>query len=338
MDGTARFIVSLDCEGKWGMADHLHPYHHQLLTDAALARVYEQLVDMFARYEIPATFAYVMAFVLSPEEREHFAHKLLGDEQDEWLRPYRKAARDGQLGGWHQPAALDIVRAVNMHEIACHSFCHRPIGDAAISAEGADAELDAAIEAAHMKKLSLQTFVFPRNEPGHLRVLRSHGFIGYRQRLSRPRGVLGRAVSLAEEFNVWATPQRPNPVVDGLVPIPSGRFLNWRFGLRNRVPATATVERWRHQLRKAATTGGVVHLWLHPHNLITGPSTATLLEQVLAEVATMRDGGQVRVLTQRDYCREEMMVADIGRTCRGPPGKAFGRLGQSSRRTRAERC
>ena len=31
---NGRFIISLDCEGKWGMADKLQPYHHRLLTDA----------------------------------------------------------------------------------------------------------------------------------------------------------------------------------------------------------------------------------------------------------------------------------------------------------------
>jgi hypothetical protein len=48
----------------------------------------------------------------------------------------------------------------------------------------------------------------------------------------------------------------------------------------------------------------VVHLWFHPHNLITGPSTATLLEAVLSEVATLRDAGKIQVLTQNQYCRE----------------------------------
>jgi peptidoglycan/xylan/chitin deacetylase (PgdA/CDA1 family) len=309
MGEAARFIISLDCEGKWGMADSLQPYHHELLTDAALGRAYQRLVDLFGRYEVPATFACVMAFTLSPREREQFRTELFGDKSDPWLRAYREGAASGKTEGWHVPAALDIVRGAGVHEIACHSFCHRPLGDQSISAEGASAELSAANAVARLKGLQLETFVFPRNEVGHLCELRANGFIGYRERLRRPKGSLGRALSLAEEMNVWAPSQRVSPVTDGMVPIPSGRFLNWRFGAREWVPPAVTAARWRHQLRSAAADGGVVHLWLHPHNLITAPDTEKLLERLLVDVAAMRDAGRIRVVTQRDYCRDFMRTA-----------------------------
>lgn len=48
---------------------------------------------------------------------------------------------------------------------------------------------------------------------------------------------------------------------------------------------------------------------MRPHNLITGPETAALLEGVLTDVAAMRDRGELRVLTQRDYCREMLSSA-----------------------------
>ena len=303
MAEAARFIISLDCEGKWGMADHLQPYHHELLTDAALARAYERLVALFARYEVPATFAFVMAFTLAPDERERFRTELLGDDGDAWLRPYHEDLAAGRQQGWHVPQALDIIRAAAIHEVACHSFCHRPLGDRSISAAGAASELSSAHDVARLKGIPLETFIFPRNEVGHLAELRSAGFIGYRERLQRPRGKLGRALSLADELNMWTSAQRATPAREGLVPIPSGRFLNWRFGARRWVPAAVTRARWRHQLRRAGC-GDVVHLWLHPHNLITAPDTEPLLEAVLAEVAAMRDAGRIRIVTQRDYCHE----------------------------------
>jgi len=303
MGEAARFIISLDCEGKWGMADHLQTYHHELLTDAALTRAYERLVALFARYDVPATFGFVMAFILSPDERERFRAELLGDERDAWLRPYHEDLAAGRRQGWHVPEALDIVRAASIHEVACHSFCHRPLGDQSISAAGAARELSAAHEVARIKGLSLETFIFPRNEVGHLTELKASGFLGYRERLQRPRGKLGRALSLAEELNILARAQRRSPDRDGLVPIPSGRLLNWRFGARAWIPAALTRARWLHQLR-SASAGDVVHLWLHPHNLITAPDTEPLLEAVLADVAAMCDAGRIRVVTQRDYCRE----------------------------------
>ena len=76
------------------------------------------------------------------------------------------------------------------------------------------------------------------------------------------------------------------------------------------IPTKVTAARWRHQLRDAADNGGVVHLWLHPHNLITAPDTETVLETVLRNVAEMRDADHISVVTQRDYCREVMQTAE----------------------------
>ena len=60
MAGT--FILSLDCEGKWGVADHLDAGIHAALTDAALRRTYGEIVEALDRREIPATFAVVDFF------------------------------------------------------------------------------------------------------------------------------------------------------------------------------------------------------------------------------------------------------------------------------------
>jgi len=63
-----------------------------------------------------------------------------------------------------------------------------------------------------------------------------------------------------------------------------------------------TIARWHNQLEACGRHGGVVHLWLHPHNLITGPDTAPVLDRVLGEVARLRDAGRIQVLTQDGYC------------------------------------
>lgn len=294
------FVMSLDCEGKWGMADGLQPYHHRLLTSERLAGAYRQLLGMLERHGLAATFAFVMAFVLSEAERRRFAmldHK--NNPDDPWLKHYWTSLAAGQGDGWHLPEALEMVREAGVHEIASHSFCHRPLGDKSLDAAGAATELEAAAQAARLKQVELRTLVFPRNEVGNLPAVRAAGYLGYRQRLER-RG--GRLAALLEEFDTRRGPQPARAAVDGLVPIPAGHFFNWRFGLRKLVPPAVTVARWRRQLERCARDGGVVHLWLHPHNLITGPSTAPVLDRVLGEVARLRDAGRIAVLTQRDYC------------------------------------
>lgn len=297
------FIMSLDCEGKWGMADRLQPYHHRLVTGANMARAYRQLLDMLARHELRATFAFVMALTLRDGERDRFpVLERRRNGGDPWLKHYW-AALDAGLGeGWHEPDVFDMVRDAGGHEIGSHGFCHRPLGDGSIGADGAAEELGHAREAAKLKQVELRTLVFPRNQVGNLAAVRSAGYLGYRSRLARPGGKPGRALALLEEFAVWAPPQRPSGSGDGLVAIPPGRFFNWRFGARRIVPPAVTRARWRHQLDRCARDGGIVHLWLHPHNLITGPGTAAVLADVLGDVARLRDRGAIEVMTQRDYC------------------------------------
>lgn len=313
MSNTAggTFILSLDCEGKWGMADHLDRFHDERLTSARLAQAYEALARMFRRFEINATFAFVMAFLLAEGEREEFRDLLVGnpDEGGSWLQRYRLDRSAGSLEGWHLPEALEIARSAPGSEIACHGFCHRPLADTLISEEGARAELAGARRAAKLKGVELRTFIFPRNMVGRLQQVRDAGFSGYRTALPSAGGMTGKGLRIAEEFNLWRAPQPRMPVeANGLVPIPAGYFFNWRYGPRRWVPPEVTQLRWRNLLRRGAG-GGVVHLWLHPHNLITAPDTADSLERVLAEVAEARTAGLLRVLTQAEYCCEQLSSA-----------------------------
>jgi peptidoglycan/xylan/chitin deacetylase (PgdA/CDA1 family) len=303
---SGRFIVSLDCEGKWGMADSLEPYHDRLLTDDALAQVYRDIVAQFAAHDVPATFAFVMAFTLTPDERRQFAYILEDQGQkDEWMAHVWADWRAGRTGGWFQPDALETVRADPRHELACHSFSHRDLADDAISEAGAEAELDAAAAASRIKGVAPRTFIYPRNSVGHVPVLGRKGYIGYRE--ARPRTSRWRA--LASELDVWPWSEAAAPPPDGRpVAIPAGYFLNWRFGPRRYVPRAVTVRRWKTLLNRAAKTGGVAHLWFHPHNFITAPSTSETLEEILAYAARLRAAGWLRIQTQEQYCEE--MLAD----------------------------
>lgn len=305
MASPPTFIMSLDCEGKWGMADHLQPYHHRELTKPNIVGAYRRLLDMLATHDIAATFAFVMAFALAERERSGFPSLEHRDPNDAWLAHYWRSLDAGLADGWHVPEAFDMVGDSGVHELASHGFCHRPLGDASINPEGAARELAEAAKVAKLKGIQLQTLVFPRNEVGNLEAVRAAGYAGYRERLARPGGRIGRAVALLAEFSVWAAPQHAQGVKEGLVTIPPGRFFNWKFGARRLVPPAVTIARWRHQLKQCARDGGVVHLWLHPHNLITGPGTAEVLEAVLAEVGRYRNAGRIQVLTQRDYCQRE---------------------------------
>lgn len=300
---AGQFIISFDCEGKWGMADHLGPLEHSALDDASLAEAYDRLVSLLGRYGTPATFAFVMAFVLDRVEREEFGDLLRPiDQSDAWMNDAMRE-RAAHPEGWFVPSSLARVIEGGIHEVACHGFSHRSLGEGEISASGVDRELEAAAAVASRKGLRLETMIFPRNRVGHLTALQRHGYRGYRTRRQERRLVPSPVANLAEEFNPLRSAEHVlTPQPGEIVAIPHGHFFNWRHGMRRAVPPAMTVWRWRAMLDQAANRGRVAHLWLHPHNFITGPGTWKPFELVLAHACRLREAGRLQIVTQADYC------------------------------------
>lgn len=301
---AARFILSLDCEGKWGVADHLTHAHARDLSDAKLLEAYRSILHLLDEFQIPATFAFVGAFSQSAagfrelrpalEAFRHFAPAYIGGA----LHDIDQRSGDG----WHGDRLIQLVTGSRIeHEIALQGVTHVPWSN--FAPESAEVEM-ALFRSLQGPIRQSRTFVFPRNLVAHTHVLERHGFDGFRKARS-PRV---RAVSLLSEFNLLEAPEFPDPS-PGIMPIPAGFFLNWRHGLRQIVPQAVSRMRMRNLLRAASATRGVVHYWLHPENIATAPATLDLLRFLAAEVARARDDGHCDVVTQRDYCRWARMLA-----------------------------
>jgi peptidoglycan/xylan/chitin deacetylase (PgdA/CDA1 family) len=300
-EGT--FIISLDCEGKWGMADIIDAAIDAALASEQLGFAYDELLKLLDAFAVPATFAFVMAFALHRDELERY-EDLFADvtvQGGNWLRHFRRQMAGGTTEGWFLPTALEQVRSRAMHEVACHGFSHLPIGDPLVSETAARAEIAAAATIARDKGLELRTFVYPRNLIAHTSVLERAGYLGYRAALSAEHGRTARLGALAE-WDATTPSQAHDHGVEPLYAVPSGYFLNWRRGIRRVVPRAWTIRRWRHIIDDAARRGRVAHLWLHPHNIITGPETLGTLEAILRHAAMRREQGQISIMTQQDYC------------------------------------
>src|SRR5437868_5867516 len=117
----ATFILSLDCEGKWGVADQLSERHEAYLTTKQLTHAYHTLLRVLARRKIKATFAFVGAFTMSADEY-HSHPELFGSSPlaKAWLRHFKTDMRSGNSQGWFAPAIFDAVRVDGRHEIASH--------------------------------------------------------------------------------------------------------------------------------------------------------------------------------------------------------------------------
>lgn len=305
---TARFILTLDCEGLWGVADQLGSNHARALTDRTLREAYDGLTGLLDDTDVPATFAFVAAFILPPQRLHALRPELRRAAAG--VPGYVEHAEQACMGeGWSGDWAFEAVRAARTrHEMALHGSTHIPWGWAGFTADAARAELQLAFDTAPELAGHVQTFVYPRNEVAHREVLAEFGIAGARE--ARP--VRSRAGLLVEELTPAAPDADPPPAAP--VRIPAGRFLNWRCGPRRAIPPWVTRARFRRSLIAAERSGRVLHLWTHPENLASGPGTMKLLQDVIEDVARMRDAGRCEVLTQADYC--ERVAPEFTEACR----------------------
>lgn len=296
---AARFILSLDCEGKWGVADHLTRRHHHWLSDERLRQAYRGVVDVLDEFEVPATFAFVGLFAEPEDSFKKLTPAIthLAAQATDYLSPALFDASAGSRQGWHGAWAVEAVSNAKVrHEIALHGVTHVPW-----TSQGRDFF---AQELALFRELSppltgSRTFVFPRNAVAHLELLGSEGFEGYRV---APRH-RSRALSLLSEFNFRTEPERDFQTSKAdLIPIPAGFFVNWRHGIRRLVPRWLTRARFRRLLDNEES-GVVIHAWMHPENIASAPESLDVLRDVVTLVASKRDSGRCVPMTQIDYVR-----------------------------------
>lgn len=293
---TARFILSFDCEGKWGVADHLGGFHRSL-TDARLRRAYGQIVELLDQFSIPATFAFVGCFAEEETGLRRLMPQLRALEvtAPHYLGPALTDMTEGSREGWHGGWAVQQVAASHTsHEIALHGVTHVPWTE--LDRNGVSEELKLLAEMETPVR-NARTFIYPRNKIAHVDALAAAGIAGYRL-AARKRS---RLASLASEFNVFARPEDDPVGHTPPVAIPAGFFVNWQSGARRMVPGDVSLLRARRLLETAGRTGGVVHYWMHPENIATAPATLNLLRGIVELASRARDAGRCEVLTQIAY-------------------------------------
>ncbi len=283
-----KFILSLDCEGKWGIADKLTRDHEKTLGKDRLEKAYDDILGLLDTNNIAATFAFVGLFQKSLSELENSDWDLLLDRFPYVKNAYEdifNGSQDGWSGNW---AVRNVRNAAIDHEIGCHGGTHTPFDQM----DGAQAKLDLTF----CPDIDGQTFIYPRGGLGHIDVLQQAGIAGYR--LVRPGTKVSR---ILDEINLFHGPELCPPPASP-VEIPAGYFINWKSGIRNLIPVIASRMRIRSIFEKAGTNGGVIHFWSHPENIASAPATLEIMEIVLSEAARAREKGLLQIVTQKEYC------------------------------------
>ena len=300
----ARFILSFDCEGKWGMADDPAMASNNPINGDSLTKAYTQIFEILERHKIAATFALVGLFAGGYEQYVDSRGELLDSEPHrDWLKVPERSFATGFQDGWFYPELVNQIKARGDHEIASHSFTHLPLHNGGVAEKSFLTELKFVNQWKAQNSVELSTFIYPRNQIKFEDRLSDFEYVGYRQCDIQNSAYANRFQILQDECNIARNSDK-HSVSTRPIAIPPGTFLNWRHGPRRVIPKWVTLKRWSNVLDHAVASGGVAHLWLHPHNLITARGQVELFEDAILRVAKAQKSGLIESVTQAEYCKE----------------------------------
>jgi hypothetical protein len=302
-DQAGVFLLSLDCEGLWGMADSPRTVDSGVINDASLADAYDFILATLTKNGLTATAAFVTAFAVERESLQECIHEIreLARLNPTWFRCIMRALETGSMNGWRGVKLHDSFAMSGM-EMAWHGATHLPLSDET-SVESVTLELEIACRLFDALDYRPRTIIFPRNEIGHLDLLRKAGFENFRE--SPGKGIANRVLALVSELNVASKCSHETPLLAcrewGAAA--AGSFLNWPSGMRRLIPISITTQRWKSILMDAATHGGIAHMWFHPHNLITAPAMRLSFEEIIRFAGQLVKSGDLQNLTIAECLR-----------------------------------
>jgi peptidoglycan/xylan/chitin deacetylase (PgdA/CDA1 family) len=305
------FTLSLDFELIWGTAD-LGLENFKNLCKIEREVVIDRLLQLFEKYDFPATWAILGHLFLDKCEAAHpeisrpnyswtkedwFAHDPGGVETDESIH----------LG----KSLVEKIRNCSVEqEIGSHSFSHIVFGDAGCSRETAENEIAECVRIAEEQGIKLKSFVFPRNEGGYLEVLQKYKFTSYRgvePNWYEDREVsegMRRGLRLFDVLRAASPPTvLPERTEQGLWNIPGSAMFFPMHGFRRHIPMSLRVKRCIKGLNKAANEKKIFHLWFHPTNMVDEMEKMFAgLEKILQHASDLREQGKIEFLTMGQIC------------------------------------
>ncbi|MFD1647763.1 polysaccharide deacetylase family protein [Haloarchaeobius litoreus] len=305
-------VLSVDAELAWGFHDKASPPMDRV---QAGREGWRAALETFDEHDLPATWAVVGHLFLSNCDGSHPDIPAPSG----WFL----AEREGKLAGRELFCAPELVgdigRADADHDLGIHTFSHVQFGALETTASLARTEIELAVDVARQAGFDPVSFVFPRNDVGHRAELADSPMRCYRGVRPTSRGGLeGRGGKVRAAALGPTAPPLVEPRIDefGLVDVPASLYLYGFQGIGRRVagllredPVVGAV---RSGLDAAAERDGVLHLWLHPNNLVTDRDHERL-RQVCELVARYRDEKGVGVETMRS-------VANRTLSARSDPG------------------
>jgi peptidoglycan/xylan/chitin deacetylase (PgdA/CDA1 family) len=292
------FVISLDFELFWGIRDKFSfdQYGPNVL---GVWEVIPRMLDLFAKYDVHATFATVGAmFSGDLDELNQFLPDKKPSYTDQNLSPYKGYIADSIHNNPHYyfgKKLIEMVKSDSRHEIGTHTFSHYYGLEEGQTKEEFESDLIAAKRIAEANGIQLKSFVFPRHQinPDYLDLFPKHGIEIYRETekawfhspsRGADEGILKRAIRYLDYFLCVGDNhcQDLAEVRDGdLYRIRASRWLR-PYKESEAKFDVFKIRRIKKQMRFAAKKGKIFHLWFHPHDIgLNQEINFKILEEIL---------------------------------------------------------
>ena len=318
----AAFVISLDFELHWGVRDRQSPFSSYRNNLLGARQAIPKLLDLFEEFQISATWATVgFLFAHSKRELRDYFPRVRPDYEnkalDPFMEPLGEDERDDPLH--YAPSLISMIQERPRQEIGTHTFSHYYCLEPGQTQESFAADLESAVALARKRGIEVRSLVLPRNQvnQSYLGLLAKHGITNYRgpekgwMHSPRPR-MRNNAVS------------RGARLFDQYVPLSGSRTVSWNevaesaglynvrgsMFLRPWSPKLQIYDAWRQRrirecLERAARSGGIFHLWWHPHNFgVNTDRNLSFLRSIFQDFRKLREQYGMRSLSMSGVADE----------------------------------
>ncbi|HEY5864244.1 MAG TPA: hypothetical protein VI542_01620, partial [Candidatus Tectomicrobia bacterium] len=275
--------------------------------------VIDRLLTLFHHYDIAVTWATIGHLFLDHcDPQDGIKHPEMPRPQHSWFNDdwyiYDPGSNLRESPLWYGRDMVEqILAAEPKHDVGSHSFSHVIFNDRGCTRDVAEAEIRKCVELAADLSLKMKSFVFPRNAPGHVDLLRKYGFcvtrgelpfwfVGYRSRtMRRLCHVLDNLLAITPTCGL------PQASPLGLWVVPASMFLQSMDGPRRFIPIRSRIKKGMKGIEEAVREKAIFHLTFHPINMCVRSEQMFLaLEGILVHAANRREQGLLQVMTMAD--------------------------------------
>jgi peptidoglycan/xylan/chitin deacetylase (PgdA/CDA1 family) len=277
---SGNFIISLDFELHWGVADLWSVKDRKEYFDTTRKSI-PLVLEIFKKNKIHATWATVgFLFAKNKEQILEFYPRNIPSYQNEKLNYYNlidnnEIGEDETNDPYHFAFSLinEIIKYPNQ-ELATHTFSHYYCNENGQTVEQFDDDLKSAQAIAKSNfNIELKSLVFPRNQfnkeyvtiakQNGIKVVRSNPNVWFWKNTSK-------YMALARAFDMLIPISRSltfcKPITkEGVLELPASRFLR-PYSPKESLIKNIKLNRIKSEMTYAAKNGKCYHLWWHPHN------------------------------------------------------------------------